>query len=431
MSEPQTIDTLNPSPLIERIMSLAAEGRTGILEIRHPALSQSTKLAFDRGSVGGAISPVLRAWSNELVPFEVDAGNFERARVGAGNIAELFHHLETNGTLRPEATARVLRRRVINALLPVLDSPEADVRFSDQPVGPGFIRPGTRVFSFVAELRRRFHTMRTEFSPLRPDSSVIVKGMDDELDLDVPSLEFNELEVFSSFAAGLSPVEVAARTGHAWDTLCMIVTRLERLNMVRVVNLAAQPGTRIRKRLLPGDLAPNFSLPDADGRIVTLEHYRGRAVLIRFNRQAGCPFCNPRNRDFIRLYPEFQRAGVEILSIFGSPVDGLRAGIGKQNPPYPILADPKDTVYALYGVERSLRGILNPKNLPVAREGIKMETYVRKGEGEITRMPAEILVGPDGRVLRVHYQAFAADFLPLETLMEDWLGLREIVLDFE
>ena len=104
-------------------------------------------------------------------------------------------------------------------------------------------------------------------------------------------------------------------------------------------------------------------------------------------------------------------------------------GIGLQNPPYPVLADPQDTIYAKYGVERSLWGMLNPQNwkhLDGIREGMKMDTFknTRSGDGEATRMPAEFLIDEQGMIEQVHYHAFAMDFLPLETLLTEWLQVK-------
>jgi alkyl hydroperoxide reductase subunit AhpC len=164
------------------------------------------------------------------------------------------------------------------------------------------------------------------------------------------------------------------------------------------------------------------------GEHFNLADLRGKRVLMRFNRQAGCPICNPRNREFIRLYPIFQRANIEVVSVFGSSENALPLGVGKQNPPYPCLADPKDRVYAQYGVERSLLGILSAKNMPAIKEGLAVRDAFGMSangtDGEVTRMPAEFLISPDGVIERTHYHAFAADFLPMDNLMSDWLGLR-------
>ena len=44
-------------------------------------------------------------------------------------------------------------------------------------------------------------------------------------------------------------------------------------------------------RLSPGDPAPDFTLPDADGKQVSLADYRGRRVIVYFYPAAMTPGC--------------------------------------------------------------------------------------------------------------------------------------------
>jgi peroxiredoxin Q/BCP len=39
--------------------------------------------------------------------------------------------------------------------------------------------------------------------------------------------------------------------------------------------------------LKPGDQAPNFRLPDQNGKNISLEHFRGRKILLFFYPKAG------------------------------------------------------------------------------------------------------------------------------------------------
>jgi peroxiredoxin Q/BCP len=45
------------------------------------------------------------------------------------------------------------------------------------------------------------------------------------------------------------------------------------------------------KRLAPGDLAPDFTLSDADGHPVSLSSYRGQRVIVYFYPAAMTPGC--------------------------------------------------------------------------------------------------------------------------------------------
>ena len=70
-------------------------------------------------------------------------------------------------------------------------------------------------------------------------------------------------------------------------------------------------------------------------------------------------------------------------------------------------------MYDLYGVGRSLWGILDPRNVPHAVRGLRTARSGGAAHGELSRMPAEFLIGPELRIERAHYCGFAADYLPL------------------
>ncbi|MGH3184696.1 MAG: peroxiredoxin, partial [Streptosporangiaceae bacterium] len=50
--------------------------------------------------------------------------------------------------------------------------------------------------------------------------------------------------------------------------------------------------------LSPGDAAPEFSLPDANGECVSLSDYRGRSVLLYCYPAASTPGCTKQACDF-------------------------------------------------------------------------------------------------------------------------------------
>ena len=51
-------------------------------------------------------------------------------------------------------------------------------------------------------------------------------------------------------------------------------------------------------RLEPGDPAPDFTLPDADGNDVSLHDYRGQRVVVYFYPAAMTPGCTKQACDF-------------------------------------------------------------------------------------------------------------------------------------
>ena len=140
----------------------------------------------------------------------------------------------------------------------------------------------------------------------------------------------------SVLAEGLPLVDVARRTQIPWDELVREIAHLERSGAIGQTDGRSLSSARKRLgRLSPGDPAPAFVLPDMDGNRVSLSAYRGRKVLLRFSRFAGCPMCNARNQQFVEAWDEFQRVGVQVVNVFGSPSAALHKRVGRAAPPVP------------------------------------------------------------------------------------------------
>lgn len=130
-------------------------------------------------------------------------------------------------------------------------------------------------------------------------------------------------------------------------------------------------------RLQPGDPAPDFTLPDADGHPHALADHRGRRVIVYFYPAASTPGCTREACDFRDSLPALQQAGVDVLGVSPDPPERLRRFRDAHRLPFPLLADPDRAVLTAYGAygDKSLYGRLT--------RGVIRSTVV---------------VGPDGRV---------------------------------
>ena len=68
-------------------------------------------------------------------------------------------------------------------------------------------------------------------------------------------------------------------------------------------------------RLSPGDPAPDFTLPDADGKPVSLSDFRGRHVIVYCYPAASTPGCTTQACDFRDNLAELDEAGFTVLGI--------------------------------------------------------------------------------------------------------------------
>ena len=165
--------------------------------------------------------------------------------------------------------------------------------------------------------------------------------------------------------------------------------------------------------------APPFSVESAQGGTITLEQFVGRPLLLMFHRYAGCPMCNIRLHDFARRFPEWHERGLEAVAFFHSPPAYINKHAGGKQYPFAIASDPKFRVYRKYGVETSWARLL----LSFARSSVYLDLFRARRRGfwggkpplQLAKMPADFLIGPDGRIRIAHYARSINDHLsPLE-----------------
>jgi hypothetical protein len=71
--------------------------------------------------------------------------------------------------------------------------------------------------------------------------------------------------------------------------------------------------------LKQGDIAPDFTLPDADGQAVSLSALLKKgSVVVSFYRGSWCPYCNLQLRAYQAILPELMRLGSTLLAIFST-----------------------------------------------------------------------------------------------------------------
>jgi len=135
-------------------------------------------------------------------------------------------------------------------------------------------------------------------------------------------------------------------------------------------------------RLAPGDEAPDFTLPDADGNPVSLSALRGRQVIVYFYPAAMTPGCTKEACDFSESLPDLGKAGLTVLGISPDAPAKLARFRDKEHITFPLLSDPEREVIAAYGAY-----------------GEKMN-YGKKTMGVIR---STFVVGADGKVEQAYY----------------------------
>ena len=184
-----------------------------------------------------------------------------------------------------------------------------------------------------------------------------------------------------------------------------------------------------------GALAPTFHVEDVFGSPISLDDYAGKLLLLSFFRNAACAICNLRVHELIKRYPAYHRGGLEILAVFESPRENILQYVGRQDAPFPIVADPQAQLYALYGVEVSEEKVAKTMAMPEIQATIgtaAAQGFVLTPEAgsNFNRMPADFLIGPGLIVERAHYAEYVMDHLPFEAveqfLYSQGLPLKEV-----
>ena len=139
-------------------------------------------------------------------------------------------------------------------------------------------------------------------------------------------------------------------------------------------------------RLSAGDAAPDFTLPDADGKPVSLADYRGRTVVVYFYPAAGTPGCSKEACVFRDNLAPLNEAGVDVLGISPDKPEKLARFRDAEGLTFPLLSDPDRSVLTAYGAygEKTL--------------------YGRKTTGVIR---STFVVGPDGTLQQALYNVKA------------------------
>ncbi len=146
-------------------------------------------------------------------------------------------------------------------------------------------------------------------------------------------------------------------------------------------------------RLSAGDSAPDFTLPDQDGKSVSLGDFKGKKVIVYFYPKDDTPGCTKEACQFNENLQAFQRASVPVLGISADSAASHVKFRAKYGLNFPLLSDTGRKVMEAYGAygEKMMYG------KPVT--GVIRSTFLVDESGRIGR--AWYGVKADGHAAKV------------------------------
>lgn len=130
---------------------------------------------------------------------------------------------------------------------------------------------------------------------------------------------------------------------------------------------------------MPGNPAPDFSLPRTGGGTFELSQARGTKLVLYFYPRDNTPGCTAEGLQFRELHAHFRSAGCDI---YGISRDALRAHENfkaKLRLPFDLLCDADGAVCGQFGV-------IKLKNMYGKQvRGIERSTFVVDGGGVLAR----------------------------------------------
>lgn len=126
--------------------------------------------------------------------------------------------------------------------------------------------------------------------------------------------------------------------------------------------------------------APDFTLPDASGKQISLHDFKGKKVVVYFYPKDNTPGCSKQACAFKDAYSAFQQANVIVIGISKDSQRSHQNFIQKYELPFLLLSDPQLEAIQAYDVwqEKKLYG--------KTYMGVVRATYIIDEDGMIAHV---------------------------------------------
>jgi peroxiredoxin Q/BCP len=147
-------------------------------------------------------------------------------------------------------------------------------------------------------------------------------------------------------------------------------------------------------------VAPDFTLPDADGTPVSLASYRGRRVIVYCYPAALTPGCTTQAVDFTAAAGDLAEAGLDIIGVSPDTPDKLLRFREKEELGITLVSDPDKAVLTAYGAfgkkklyGKEVVGVIRSTFIVDAEGKIEKAAYNVKATGHVSKLMRDLGIG--------------------------------------
>ena len=151
------------------------------------------------------------------------------------------------------------------------------------------------------------------------------------------------------------------------------------------------------QRLSPGDIAPDFTLPDADGQPVALKDLRGQRVIVYFYPAASTPGCTKQACDFRDSLVRLKTEGFAVLGVSPDKPAKLAKFREHEALTFPLLSDEDKHVLLAYGAYgekqlygKTVQGVIRSTFVLDADGKVELAQYNVKATGHVAKLRRDL-----------------------------------------
>ena len=133
-----------------------------------------------------------------------------------------------------------------------------------------------------------------------------------------------------------------------------------------------------------GTKAPDFTLRDKNGNLISLSDFQGRKVVLYFYPKDNTPGCTRQACAFAASYEGFKAGGVVVIGISRDSAASHLKFAQKHDLPFILLSDPDHAVIEAYGAWQE------KKNYGKVSMGVVRSTFIIDEQGNIEKVMSKV-----------------------------------------